>query len=86
MGRENLQGAKQEWHFHNFHMEIYGSLNTNLNCLPIRGYEHVTMSHASTTYHVLRSHNNEMDLSWTYWLVDNNNHGDPRPLELLAHI
>jgi hypothetical protein len=24
MGREYLQGAKQEWHFHNFHTKIYG--------------------------------------------------------------
>jgi hypothetical protein len=25
MGREYLQGVKQEWQFHNFHMEICGS-------------------------------------------------------------
>jgi hypothetical protein len=30
MGREYLQGAKQEWHFHNFHTEIYDSIQTQL--------------------------------------------------------
>jgi len=44
----------------------YMALNTNLNCLPIEGYEYVTKSHASTTDDVLRSHNNELNLSWKY--------------------
>jgi hypothetical protein len=41
----------------------YVAFSTNLNCLPIGGYEYVSQSHASTTYNVLRSHNNEMDMS-----------------------
>jgi hypothetical protein len=44
----------------------YMALSTNLNRLPIGGYKCVMRFHASTTYHVFRSHNNEMDLSWTY--------------------
>ncbi len=42
------------------------ALNTNLNCFPIGGYEYVTKFHASTIYHVFKSYNNEMDLSWMY--------------------
>jgi hypothetical protein len=44
---------------------IWLSIQTS-NCFPIGGCEYVTKSHASTTYHVLTSCNNEIDLSWTY--------------------
>jgi hypothetical protein len=48
------------------------AFSTNLNCLPIGGYEYVTKSHVSTTFHVFRSDNNEMDLSWTHLSIDDN--------------
>jgi hypothetical protein len=48
---------------------IWLSIQTS-NCFPIEGCEYVTRSHASTTYHVLTSCNNEIDLSWTYQSVE----------------